>query len=79
LASVTAVVVTLFATPWFTALSEEWAIGLLIYFYGPAYAYLLGLFWTLICGLIVFFVSRALLSIALLAGSTSILMRFFPA
>jgi len=79
LASVTALVVTLFTTPWFTALTDEWAIGLLIYFYGSAYAYFMSWFWFLICGAAIFFVSRAVLSITLLAGSTSILMRFFPA
>ena len=79
LASVAALVVTLFATPWFTALTDDWALSLLTYAYGSAYAYMMSWLWFAICGAAIFFISRAVLSISLMAGCTSIMMRFFPA
>ena len=60
---VAACVITLFATPWFTALTEEWAVSILISQWGAAYGYLLGWSWFLIVGAVTFYLSRAVLTL----------------
>ena len=79
LSAMAAIVVTVFAAPWFTGLTDEWATSLLVHFYGSTYAYLISWFWFLICSGVIFFGSLTILSVVFINAYAALQERFLPA
>lgn len=76
LANTLAIVVTFFGAPPLYSKSVGWIQGFTIQHYGSGFEDLTSIVWACVCGALVFFISRASISTALVMGGIALATRF---
>lgn len=79
LSGVVAFVLAVFLAPPVTDLTLPWVLSLFTDLYGSGLGYLISQGWILVCGIALYFICRAVLSLALATASSAAMLRFFPA
>lgn len=77
LANTLAAVATFFGTPLLYGYTISWVLAFTLKWYGQAWQDFVQLAWLVICSLLIFFISRATLSTALVMGGLSLAARLF--
>lgn len=76
LANVLAIIITLFGAPPLYTRTIGWVQGVVATHYGYGFGDLVSLGWAVLCGCLVFFISRASIGTALVMGAVVLATRF---
>ena len=78
LSGVVAFVIAVFTAPYLNDLTIQWVVNLFADLYGSGFGYLIYQGWILVCGIALFFLSRALLSLGLTLAQIQLVLRVVP-